>query len=182
MLAKTMPFSLQAARSFTAPVCPQRYYRLVRCMRHFSPAEVSSSCLLIQLSRCSYSAANHPGGLLPCGEFTLRDCCAIMATIGVYFFRCRLLNGSNLRFLFVWRIYKIYFRNNHCRIEDQKMSELIKDRPLAYSFIEDGNLHSLIKWPFMEEVSVFQPVGKSLVDFIRFDRDFMQSASTAARR
>ena len=55
------------------------------------------------------------------------------------------------------------------------MSELIKDRPLAYGFIEDGNLHSLIKWPFMEEVSVFQPVGKSLVDFIRFDSDFMRS-------
>ena len=55
------------------------------------------------------------------------------------------------------------------------MSELIEKRPLAYGFIEDGNLHSLIKWPFMEEVSVFQPVGKSLVDFIRFDRDFMQS-------
>ena len=55
------------------------------------------------------------------------------------------------------------------------MSELIKDRPLAYGFIEDGNLHSLIKWPFTEEVSVFQPVGKSLVDFIRFDRDFMTS-------
>ena len=55
------------------------------------------------------------------------------------------------------------------------MSELIKDRPLAYGFIEDGNLHSLIKWPFIEEVSVAQPVGKSLVDFIRFDRDFMIS-------
>ena len=55
------------------------------------------------------------------------------------------------------------------------MSELIKDRPLAYGFIEDGNLHSLIKWPFTEEVSVFQPVGKSLVDFIRFHRDFMTS-------
>ena len=55
------------------------------------------------------------------------------------------------------------------------MSELIKDRPLAYGFIEDGNLHSLIKWPFMDEVSVFQPVGKSLADFIRFDRDFMIS-------
>lgn len=55
------------------------------------------------------------------------------------------------------------------------MSEQVKDRPLAYGFIEDGNLHSLIKWPFMEEVSVFQPVGKSLVDFIRFDRDFMIS-------
>ena len=55
------------------------------------------------------------------------------------------------------------------------MSELIEKRPLAYGFIEDGNLHSLIKWPFMEEVSVFQPVGKSLADFIRFDRDFMTS-------
>ena len=55
------------------------------------------------------------------------------------------------------------------------MSESIENRPLAYGFIEDGNLHSLIKWPFMEEVSVFQPVGKSLVDFIRFDRDFMTS-------
>ena len=55
------------------------------------------------------------------------------------------------------------------------MSALIKDRPLAYGFIEDGNLHSLIKWPFTEEVSVFQPVGKNLVDFIRFDRNFMQS-------
>ena len=38
------------------------------------------------------------------------------------------------------------------------MRELIKNRPLAYGFIEDGNLHSLIKWPFMEEVSVFHPV------------------------
>ena len=55
------------------------------------------------------------------------------------------------------------------------MSELIEKRPLAYGFIEDGNLHSLIKWPFMEEVSVFQPVGKSLVDFIRFGSDFMRS-------
>ena len=55
------------------------------------------------------------------------------------------------------------------------MSELIENRPLAYGFIEDGNLHSLIKWPFMEEVSVFQPVGKSLVDFIRFDSAFMRT-------
>ena len=55
------------------------------------------------------------------------------------------------------------------------MSELITNRPLAYGFIEDGHLHSLIKWPFIEEVSVSQPVGKSLVDFIRFDRDFMRS-------
>ena len=45
--------SLQASRSFAAPVPPRHYYRLVRIMRHFSPAEVSSSCLLIQLSRCS---------------------------------------------------------------------------------------------------------------------------------
>lgn len=106
---------LQTSRSFTAPVCPQRYYRLVRCMRHFSPAEVSSSCLLIQLSRCSYSSANHPGILLPGWEFTLRDCCAIMATIGIYIFCCRRLNGSNLQFWFVWRMYKIYFAISYCR-------------------------------------------------------------------
>ena len=55
------------------------------------------------------------------------------------------------------------------------MSDLIQNRPLAYGFIEDGNLHSLIKWPFTEEVSVFQPVGKSLVDFIRYDADFMRT-------
>ena len=40
-------------------------------------------CLLVQLSRCSYSFTNHPGILLPGWEFTLRDCCAIMATIGI---------------------------------------------------------------------------------------------------
>ena len=55
------------------------------------------------------------------------------------------------------------------------MSELIKNRPLAYGFIEDGNLHSLIKWPFINEVSVFQPLGKSLVDFIRFDEEFIRT-------
>ena len=108
--------SLQASRSFTAPVSPRRYYRLVRIMRHFSPAEVSSSCLLIQLSRCSYSSANHPSSLLPGWEFTLRDCCAIMATIGICVFCCRPLNVSNLRFLFVWRMDIICFRNSHCRI------------------------------------------------------------------
>ena len=53
VLAKTAPFFLQSSRSFTAPVCPQRYCRLVRCMRHFSPAEVSSPCLLIHFSRCN---------------------------------------------------------------------------------------------------------------------------------
>ena len=107
---------LQASRSFTAPVSPRRYCRLVRIMRHFSPAEVSSSCLLIQLSRCSYSFANHPGGLLPVWEFTLRDCCAIMATIGICIFCCRPFNVSNLCFQFVWRMDKIYFWNSYCRI------------------------------------------------------------------
>ena len=53
------------------------------------------------------------------------------------------------------------------------MSDLIKNRPLSYGFIQDGNLHSLIKWPFINEVSVFQPVGRSLVDFIRFDRQYL---------
>jgi len=37
-----------------------------------------------------------------------------------YFFCCRLLNVSNLCFWFVWRIYKIYFWNNHCRIGGAK--------------------------------------------------------------
>ena len=111
---------LQAPRSFTAPVSPRRYYRLVRIMRHFSPAEVSSSCLLIQLSRCSYSSANHPGILLPGWEFTLRDCCAIMATIGICGFCCRPLNVSNLCFLFVWRMDIICFQNSYCRIGGAK--------------------------------------------------------------
>ena len=111
---------LQASRSFPALVLPWRYCRLVRIMRHFSPAEVSSSCLLIQLSRCSYSFANHPGGLLPVWEFTLRDCCAIMATIGICAFSCRPLNVSNLCFRFVWRIDIIYFQNSYCRIGGAK--------------------------------------------------------------
>ena len=111
---------LQASRLFTAPVSPRRYCRLVRTMRHFSPAEVSSSCLLIQLSRCSYSSANHPGGLLPVWEFTLRDCCAIMATIRIYTFCCRHPNVSNLCFRFVWRMDIIYFRNSYCRIGGAK--------------------------------------------------------------
>lgn len=76
------------------------------------------------------------------------------------------LYGEWIKFIFEITIVELVM---------QKMSELIKDRPLAYGFIEDGNLHSLIKWPFTEEVSVFQPVGKSLVDFIRFDSDFMRT-------
>ena len=99
----------QASRSFTAPVSPRRYCRLVRTMRHFSPAEVSSSCLLIQLLKYSYSSANHPGGLLPVWEFTLRDCRAIMATIAICIFCCRPLNVSNLCFQFVWRMDIICF-------------------------------------------------------------------------
>lgn len=53
------------------------------------------------------------------------------------------------------------------------MSDLIHDRPLAYGFIEEGNLHSLIQWPFTKEVSVFQPIGRSLVDFIRLDHQYL---------
>ena len=77
-------------------------------------------CLLIQLSRYIYSIANHPGGLLPVWEFTLRDCCAIMATIGICDFCCRPLNVSNLCFLFVWRMDIICFRNSYCRIGGAK--------------------------------------------------------------
>ena len=77
-------------------------------------------CLLIQLSRCSYSSANHPGGLLPVWEFTLRDCCAIMATIRIYIFCCRYPNVSNLRVQFVWRMDIIDFQNSYCRIGGAK--------------------------------------------------------------
>jgi hypothetical protein len=55
-------------------------------------------------------------GLLPTWEFTLRDCCAIMATIRVCVFCCRHPNVSNLCFQFVWRMDKIYFQNSYCRI------------------------------------------------------------------
>ena len=77
-------------------------------------------CLLIQLSRCSYSFANHPGDLLPVWEFTLRDCCAIMTTIRISTFCCRYPNVSNLCFQFVWRMDIIYFQNNYCRIGGAK--------------------------------------------------------------
>ena len=56
------------------------------------------------------------------------------------------------------------------------MHELIENRPLAFGFIEDGNLHSLIHWPFTNEFSVFQQVGKSLVDFMRFDKQYIRLA------
>lgn len=121
VLDKTAPFSFCRLQGLSLPrYFARRYCRLVRRMRHFSPAEVSSSCLLIQLSRCSYSSANHPGILLPGWEFTLRDCCAIMATIGICDFCCRPLNVSNLCFLFVWRMDIICFRNSYCRIGGAK--------------------------------------------------------------
>ena len=83
--------------------------------KSFCSASVSSPCLLIQLSRCSYSSANHPGDLLPVWEFTLRDCCATMATIRICVFCCRHPNVSNLCFRFVWRMDIIYFQNSYCR-------------------------------------------------------------------
>ena len=121
VLAKTMPFFNYRLQGLSLPqYFAGRYCRLVRCMRHFSPAEVSSSCLLIQLSRCIYSSANHPGGLLSGWEFTLRDCCAIMTTIGICSFYCHPLNVSNLCFRFVWQMDIIGFRNSYCRIGGAK--------------------------------------------------------------
>lgn len=121
VLDKTASFSFCRLQGLSLPrYFARRYCRLARCMRHFSPAEVSSSCLLIQLSMCSYSFANHPGDLLPVREFTLRDCCAIMATIGICDFCCRRSNISNLRFSFVWRMDIICFRNSYCRIGGAK--------------------------------------------------------------
>ena len=121
VLAKAAPFSICRLQGLSLP----RYLHGVTAgwcaacgtsprQRHLHP------CLLIHFSRCSYSFANHPGGLLPCGEFTLRDCCAIMATIGICDFCCRLLNVSNLCFQFVWRMDIICFRNSYCRIGGAK--------------------------------------------------------------
>ena len=70
--------------------------------------------------KVQFSSANHPGILLPGWEFTLRDCCAIMATIGICVFCCHPLNVSNLCFLFVWRMDIICFRNSYCRIGGAK--------------------------------------------------------------
>ena len=121
VLAKTAPFFFCRLQGLSLPQCfAGRYCRLVRCVRHFSLAEVSSSCLLIQLARCSYSIANHPGDLLSIRVFTLRDCCAIITTIENYTFCCRLLNVSNLCFRFVWRMDIICFRNSYCRIGGAK--------------------------------------------------------------
>ena len=137
MLAETIPESEFAqANSVLAKIAPFFFagFKVFHCPRVLRGvtagwcAECGTSpqqrylhpCLLIQLSRCSYSSANHPDGLLPGWEFTLRDCCAIMATIGIYDFCCRPLNVSNLRFLFVWRMDIICFRNSHCRIGGAK--------------------------------------------------------------
>ena len=59
-------------------------------------------------------------GLLSVWEFTLRDCCAIMATIRICIFCCRHPNVSNLCVRFVWRTDKIYFQNSYCRIGGAK--------------------------------------------------------------
>ena len=101
---------LQASRSFTTPVFCAALLPVGAQNSDTSPRQrYLHPCLLIQLSRCSYSFANHPGGLLPVWEFTLRDCCAIMATMRVCVFCCRHPNVSNLRVLFVWRMDIISF-------------------------------------------------------------------------
>ena len=137
MLAKAIPISEFAqANSVLAKAAPFFFCRLqglsLRWYLHgvttgwcvacgtFPRQRYLHPCLLIQLSRCSYSSANHPDGLLPVWEFTLRDCCAIMATIGICDFCCRRSNISNLRFSFVWRMDKIYFTNSYCRIGGAK--------------------------------------------------------------
>jgi len=109
--------SLQASRSFTAPVFFTALLPFGARNSGTSPRQrYLHPCLLIQLARCSYSIANHPGDLISIRVFTLRDCCAIMATIRVCVFCCRHPNVSNLCFQFVWRMDKIYFINSYCRI------------------------------------------------------------------
>ena len=121
VLAKTAPFSFCRLQGLSLPW----YFHGVTAgwcaLCGTSPRQrYLHPCLLIQLSRYSYSSANHPGGLLPAWAFTLRDCCAIMATIGICAFCCRPLNVSNLCFLFVWRMDIICFQNSYCRIGGAK--------------------------------------------------------------
>lgn len=55
------------------------------------------------------------------------------------------------------------------------MHDLIENYPLAKGFIEDGDFHILIQWPFAEEFTVWQPLGKSLCDFMRFDGKYLRT-------
>lgn len=55
------------------------------------------------------------------------------------------------------------------------MHDLIKNRPLARGFIENGNFHILIQWPFTEEFTTFQTLGKSLCDFMRADPFYLRT-------
>lgn len=55
------------------------------------------------------------------------------------------------------------------------MHEMIENHPLAKGFIEDGDFHILIQWPFAEEFTVWQPLGKSLCDFMRFDGKYLRT-------
>lgn len=55
------------------------------------------------------------------------------------------------------------------------MHEMIENYPLAKGFIEDGDFHILIQWPFAEEFTVWQPLGKSLCDFMRFDGKYLRT-------
>lgn len=55
------------------------------------------------------------------------------------------------------------------------MHEMIENHPLAKGFIEDGDFHILIQWPFAEEFTVWQPLGKSLCDFMRFDSQYLRT-------
>ena len=120
VLAETAPFFFAGSRSFTAPVSPRRYCRLVRIMRHFSPVEVSSSLSAHSVVKVQLQLRKSSRGLLSVWEFTLRDCCAIMATIRICIFCCRHPNVSNLCVRFVWRTDKIYFQNSYCRIGGAK--------------------------------------------------------------
>lgn len=55
------------------------------------------------------------------------------------------------------------------------MHDLIKNRPLARGFIENGNFHILIQWPFTEEFTTFQTLEKSLCDFMRADSFYLRT-------
>lgn len=116
-------YKTQASSSVPCPHSQRRYRRLARGMRHFSPAEVSSSCLLIRLSRSTALIRitqrklkmDSPLSFSWC--FTGHICCAIIATTTVQLCDCRYDDCNGLKIHLVWRIDKIYFQNSYCRIK-----------------------------------------------------------------
>ncbi|NCB52798.1 MAG: hypothetical protein EOM54_13135 [Clostridia bacterium] len=46
-----------------------------------------------------------------------------------------------------------------------------ESEPLAYGFVENGNLYKKVKWPFTKEFCFYNNIGKDLVNFAWFGRE-----------